>query len=50
MNMSQQGHIYDSPDSVKSIPSFIETYSIQTDELLEPDISKYKTFNDFFNR
>jgi phosphatidylserine decarboxylase len=26
------------------------TYSLQTDELLEPDISKYKTFNEFFYR
>jgi len=33
-----------------SIPSFIETYSIQTEELLEPDISKYKNFNEFFSR
>ena len=47
---SQQGKAYDSPESVKNIPSFIETYSIQLDELLEPDISKYKRFNDFFYR
>ncbi|TFK39971.1 phosphatidylserine decarboxylase-domain-containing protein [Crucibulum laeve] len=46
----KQGQIYDSPQSVQSIPSFVETYSIQTDELLEPDISKYKSFNDFFTR
>ncbi|THH27543.1 hypothetical protein EUX98_g6642 [Antrodiella citrinella] len=46
----KQGKNYDSPDSVKSIPSFIDTYSIQTDELLEPDITKYKTFNEFFHR
>ncbi|KAF7798967.1 hypothetical protein EIP86_010196 [Pleurotus ostreatoroseus] len=45
-----QGKIYDSPESVKNIPSFIETYKIQVDELLEPDITKYKTFNDFFYR
>ncbi|KAI0073588.1 hypothetical protein K474DRAFT_1649364 [Panus rudis PR-1116 ss-1] len=46
----RQGKVYDSPESVKSIPSFIKTYSIQTDELEEPDISKYKTFNEFFYR
>ena len=47
---SQQGNNYDSDESVKNIPSFIDTYSIQTDELLEPDITKYKTFNEFFYR
>ncbi|KAI0669632.1 phosphatidylserine decarboxylase-domain-containing protein [Trametes maxima] len=46
----RQGKIYDSPESVKSIPSFIQTYSIGTDELEEPDITKYKCFNDFFYR
>lgn len=46
----QQGKNYDSPESVKSIPSFIETYKIQLDELLEPDITKYTSFNDFFHR
>ncbi|EIN08718.1 hypothetical protein PUNSTDRAFT_102181 [Punctularia strigosozonata HHB-11173 SS5] len=46
----KQGKIYDEPESVKSIPSFIETYSIQTDELLEPDITKYGNFNEFFYR
>lgn len=46
----RQGKIYDDPESVESIPSFMETYSIQTDELLEPDISRYKTFNEFFYR
>jgi len=46
----KQGKIYDSPQSVKSIPSFIKTYSIEVDELLEPDIRKYKTFNEFFSR
>lgn len=47
---AQQGQIYDSPGSVHSIPSFIETYSIRTDELLQPDISKYGCFNEFFFR
>ncbi|KDR80563.1 hypothetical protein GALMADRAFT_222161 [Galerina marginata CBS 339.88] len=46
----KQGKIYDDPKSVESIPSFIEAYSIQVDELLEPDISKYRNFNEFFFR
>ncbi|KAJ3489822.1 hypothetical protein NLI96_g1860 [Meripilus lineatus] len=46
----RQGKAYDSPASVKSIPSFIHTYSIKLDELLEPDLATYKTFNDFFSR
>ncbi|THG94606.1 hypothetical protein EW026_g6899 [Hermanssonia centrifuga] len=46
----RQGKIYDSPESVKSIPSFIETYHLQLDDLLEPDITKYGTFNEFFSR
>ncbi|KAI0363383.1 hypothetical protein BV20DRAFT_975737 [Pilatotrama ljubarskyi] len=46
----RQGKIYDSPESVKSIPSFVQTYSIGLDELEEPDMTKYKTFNEFFYR
>ncbi|KAG6335317.1 hypothetical protein ID866_3780 [Astraeus odoratus] len=46
----RQGEIYDSPESVKNIPSFIETYNIQLGELLEPDIHQYRTFNEFFYR
>ncbi|KAF7308811.1 hypothetical protein MKEN_01080700 [Mycena kentingensis (nom. inval.)] len=46
----KQGEIYDSPESIHAIPSFIETYSISTAELLEPDITKYPTFNQFFFR
>ncbi|KAF5316494.1 hypothetical protein D9619_006360 [Psilocybe cf. subviscida] len=46
----KQGAIYDDPKSVQSIPSFVETYSISLDELEEPDIAKYKTFNEFFYR
>ncbi|KAI6010719.1 phosphatidylserine decarboxylase-domain-containing protein [Pisolithus orientalis] len=45
-----QGKIYDSPESAKNIPSFIKMYNIQLDELLEPDIHKYHTFNEFFSR
>ncbi|EPS95765.1 hypothetical protein FOMPIDRAFT_140862 [Fomitopsis schrenkii] len=46
----RQGRIYDAPESVKNIPSFIETYTIGLDELLEPDPTKYKTMNEFFHR
>ncbi|KAF0389945.1 hypothetical protein F8M41_010864 [Gigaspora margarita] len=46
----RQGQYYDSPHSIKSIPSFIKHYNIKTDELLEPDISKYRCFNEFFYR
>ena len=46
----RQGEIYDSPESVRNIPSFIETYNLQLDELLEPDIDKYQNFNQFFYR
>ena len=50
LSSKQQGEIYDSPASVKNIPDFIEEYGIKTDELLEPDITKYANFNDFFAR
>lgn len=46
----QEGKIYDSPESVKSIPSFVKTYSLNLDELLQPDLSAYKNFNEFFSR
>ncbi|KAG5639092.1 hypothetical protein H0H81_007036 [Sphagnurus paluster] len=46
----KQGHIYDSATSVKSIPSFVKTYALTTTELLQPDITKYKSFNEFFSR
>jgi phosphatidylserine decarboxylase len=46
----KQGKIYDDPKSVHSIPSFIKAYDIPTDELLEPDLTKYKNFNEFFFR
>ncbi|OCH91046.1 hypothetical protein OBBRIDRAFT_753808 [Obba rivulosa] len=46
----REGRIYDSPDSAKSIPSFVQTYSIDTEELAEPDVNKYATFNEFFYR
>uniref|UniRef100_A0A0W0EZ36 phosphatidylserine decarboxylase n=1 Tax=Moniliophthora roreri TaxID=221103 RepID=A0A0W0EZ36_MONRR len=46
----KQGKIYDSPKSIQSIPSFVATYAIKLDELLEPDLKAYKCFNDFFFR
>ncbi|KAJ7668349.1 phosphatidylserine decarboxylase-domain-containing protein [Mycena rosella] len=46
----KEGKLYDSPESTASIPSFVATYSLETSELLEPDITRYKTFNDFFSR
>ncbi|KAG6837363.1 hypothetical protein H0H93_010965 [Arthromyces matolae] len=46
----KEGKIYDSPESVKNIPSFVETYEINTAELLQPNIAEYKCFNDFFSR
>ncbi|KII87243.1 hypothetical protein PLICRDRAFT_55231 [Plicaturopsis crispa FD-325 SS-3] len=46
----KQGKIYDDPESVKSIASFAKLYEIQTDDLLVPDLSAYKTFNEFFYR
>jgi phosphatidylserine decarboxylase len=46
----QEGKIFDGPDSVKSIPSFIKTYHIEMSELLYPDLKSYKTFNEFFYR
>ncbi|KIJ27069.1 hypothetical protein M422DRAFT_776437 [Sphaerobolus stellatus SS14] len=47
----KEGIVFDSPSSVSSIPSFIQTYSIQTDELLVQEIPNgYKCFNEFFYR
>ncbi|KAF8591714.1 hypothetical protein K439DRAFT_1401813 [Ramaria rubella] len=49
----RQGKIYDSTDPKKVLPqikSFIATYSIDTSELLERDLTKYPSFNSFFSR
>lgn len=49
----RQGKIYDNPDPAFVIPhieAFIQAYNLKVDDLLEPDIKKYKTFNDFFKR
>lgn len=45
----KQGAKYDSPESVRHIPSFIEFHGLKVDEILEP-ISSFKTFNAFFYR
>ncbi|KIO21125.1 hypothetical protein M407DRAFT_219155 [Tulasnella calospora MUT 4182] len=52
-SLHPEGKIYDNPDPAFVIPhieAFIETYDIKLGDLLEPDIKKYKTFNDFFKR
>ncbi|KAI5895059.1 uncharacterized protein SCHCODRAFT_02618486 [Schizophyllum commune H4-8] len=46
----KQGQTYDSPASTHAIPGFIQTYKIDTGELLEQDLSKYGCFNEFFYR
>ncbi|KAF8520291.1 phosphatidylserine decarboxylase-domain-containing protein [Gautieria morchelliformis] len=49
----RQGKIYDSTDPKVVLPqiqSFLATYSIDTSELLEPDLTKYPSFNSFFSR
>ena len=46
----QEGRIYDSPESVKSIASFVETYKLDLSELLVTDLSQYGSFNEFFYR
>ncbi|KIY45019.1 hypothetical protein FISHEDRAFT_67255 [Fistulina hepatica ATCC 64428] len=46
----KQGIIYDSPSSRFAIPSFVKTWSIETDELLDPELDHYGCFNEFFYR
>ncbi|KAF9141824.1 hypothetical protein BG015_001157 [Linnemannia schmuckeri] len=45
-----QGRNFDAPESVAQIPHFIKTYKLDLSELLEPDVSKYTSFNQFFYR
>ncbi|KAF9541644.1 hypothetical protein EC957_002885 [Mortierella hygrophila] len=45
-----QGRNFDAPESVAQIPHFIKTYKLDLSELLEPDLSKYSSFNRFFYR
>jgi len=44
------GEAFDEPKSRKHIPAFVKMYDINLDELLQPNISKYFTFNEFFYR
>ena len=50
----RQGRVYDdesNPQAVlEHIQSFVQTYSINLDELLQPDPSQYPSFNSFFFR
>ncbi len=43
------GREFDSPESHKKIESFIETFSLDVNEILLP-LEEYKTFNEFFYR
>ncbi|KAJ7111800.1 phosphatidylserine decarboxylase-domain-containing protein [Mycena epipterygia] len=45
----KQGVKYDSPESVRDIPTFIEFHGLKVDEILEP-LDSFKTFNQFFYR
>ena len=44
------GKAFDEPKSRKHIPAFVKMYQIDLNELLEPNISLYFTFNEFFYR
>ncbi|KAG0377611.1 hypothetical protein BGX24_005773 [Mortierella sp. AD032] len=45
-----QGKHFDDPTSVRHISPFIKTYKLDLTELLEQDVTKYGTFNEFFYR
>lgn len=45
-----QGRNFDAPESVAQIQHFIKTYKLDLSELLEPDVTKYSSFNQFFYR
>ncbi|KAK2463760.1 hypothetical protein APHAL10511_004253 [Amanita phalloides] len=45
----KQGIKYDSQESVKEIPAFIQFHQLNVDEILEP-IESFKSFNQFFYR
>ncbi|KAG0071563.1 hypothetical protein BGZ90_012207 [Linnemannia elongata] len=45
-----QGKHFDDPASVSHINPFIKTYKLDLTELLEEDVTKYRTFNEFFYR
>ncbi|KAI0693420.1 phosphatidylserine decarboxylase-domain-containing protein [Cytidiella melzeri] len=45
----KQGIKYDSPESARDIPTFIEFHKLKVDEMLHP-VEYFKTFNQFFYR
>ncbi|KAF9106434.1 hypothetical protein BGX27_009174 [Mortierella sp. AM989] len=45
-----QGKHFDAPESVAQIDQFIKTYKLDISDLLQPDITQYKSFNEFFYR
>ncbi|KAJ6577016.1 phosphatidylserine decarboxylase-domain-containing protein [Mycena vulgaris] len=45
----KQGVKYDSPESARDIPTFIEFHQLKVDEILDP-LDSFKTFNQFFYR
>ena len=49
----KQGKLFDQEEGAfEHIESFVKTYQLEgsLDQLLEPDLTKYKTFNSFFYR
>lgn len=45
----KQGIKFDSPESAKDIPAFIQFHKLNADEILDP-LNSFKTFNEFFYR
>ncbi|KAJ7737768.1 phosphatidylserine decarboxylase-domain-containing protein [Mycena maculata] len=45
----KQGLKYDSPESAREIPTFIEFHKLKVEEIRDP-LSSFKTFNQFFYR
>jgi len=45
----KQGIKYDSPDSAKDIPAFIEFHDLDVKQILQP-LDSFRTFNEFFYR
>ncbi|KAI0245970.1 phosphatidylserine decarboxylase-domain-containing protein [Lactifluus subvellereus] len=45
----KQGIKYDSPESAREIPAFIQFHNLKVDEILDP-LSSFTTFNQFFYR
>lgn len=46
----RMGEASNQPQSASHISGFIKEFNLPLDDLLEPDISKYQTFNEFFSR